>query len=385
MPKPTLKFLFVLMTTALGFGFLHLFFPEDTPWNFERLHVFLFNLCSGGTLILLHSRKNRPIPLSIRLFPAIGILFALSAFFEIYAPAMILAVVMSGIVEKERIERFSLFPAQFFDPKEPVANKFHQASLLCLSMGLLISSLVMLNETALHLITMEKLTLDTFFLGFSFPVSLITMSVMFRLIGDNRIRITRVLKNVGFWGVNLGVILFFGFILFEQMMAQLVISVILFLVVLLIFALFVNSAYKAQQKAFLTSGMCFLVFTGITGIAYILLEMSPLYTEGRALFLLKLHSYASLYGWNLSGLAVIVRYRDFPIRLHSRTLIATHWTVVLLLAPVGYYLQPFAAVTMLGYAMLLVAILFTAPENRELETILSRKPVAEQLPLPPEA
>lgn len=351
----------LLMMLAMAFGFFHLFVPGDAlPYDFERLHIFLFNLCSGGSLILFYTRRELPPGPGIPAFLILSLSFAVSAFLERYLPAMACALLLALLVESERIRMFSFFPMDFFRNRVPVSRKFHQASLLCLSMGLFISVPVMFNESYGNWISMEKLTLNTFFLGFSFPVSLITMSVMFRLIGDNRVRITRVLKNIGFWSVNLGVILFFFFILFEWPSLQLFISLVLFGAVLLILILFLQDRRQAQEKAFLTSGMFFLVFTGISGIAYILLEMTSFYTPETGKILLKMHSFASLYGWNLSGLVVIMRYRDFPIQLHSRSLILTHWLVVLVLAPLGYF-SPFAAVlATLGYAVLLEILFFSA-------------------------
>ncbi|MCW7754589.1 hypothetical protein OOT00_11400 [Desulfobotulus sp. H1] len=352
-----------LMMLAMTFGFFHLFITKNSfPFDFERLHIFLFNLCAGGGLILFHTRRNLPRPMGMKLalFMLLSLLFAFSAFLESYVPAMLCASTLAILVESERIGRFSFFPVDFFKARIPVDQKFHQASLLCLSMGLAISVLVMFNESYGNWISMEKLTLNTFFLGFSFPVSLITMSVMFQIIGDNRIRLTRVLKNIGFWSVNLGVIIFFIFILFEWPSLQLTISLILFGAVLLILILFLQDPMQAQQKAFLTSGMLFLVFTGISGIAYILLEMSALYSYESGKFLLKMHSFASLYGWNLSGLVVIMRYEDFPIRLHSRNLIATHWIVVLILAPLGYFSPIFAVIATISYIVLLEILFFSA-------------------------
>ncbi len=49
--------------------------------------------------------------------------------------------------------------------------------------------------------------------------------------------------------------------------------------------------------------MLFLLYTAITGIVYIALEFSPDYTPEKTKLLLRMHSFASLYGWNLSGLA----------------------------------------------------------------------------------
>ncbi len=48
------------MTTALTCGFLHhLIAPE--VMNFERLHIFLFNLCSGGTLLIYFTEGTRQL------------------------------------------------------------------------------------------------------------------------------------------------------------------------------------------------------------------------------------------------------------------------------------------------------------------------------------
>ena len=46
--------LWLMMTGALACGFLHhVVAPEQI--NFERLHIFLFNLCSGGTLLVYYT------------------------------------------------------------------------------------------------------------------------------------------------------------------------------------------------------------------------------------------------------------------------------------------------------------------------------------------
>ena len=53
----------ILMSIALLFGFLHLFLP-GFKYNFERLHVFLFNLCCGGTIILYYTEKKKKLSLT---------------------------------------------------------------------------------------------------------------------------------------------------------------------------------------------------------------------------------------------------------------------------------------------------------------------------------
>jgi hypothetical protein len=72
-----------------------------------------------------------------------------------------------------------------------------------------------------------------------------------------------------------------------------------------------------------------------------------------------MHSFASLYGWNLSGLAVICRKDDFPIRLHSSYIIIVHWITAIILAPLGTYFRGFAVLALGGYAFILYMILFS--------------------------
>lgn len=347
------------MFTALCFGFLHLFVPNSTFYNFERLHIFLFNLVSGGT-ILLHFTEDKPyLTAKGKLFFILAVAYALLAFRKIYLPATAIAFILSGIVESVRIKKFSLFPSNFFDPRARVSQKFHQASLLCLSIGLAMSGLIIINNEYLKLVTMEKLKLDTFFLGFSFPLSLISLSVIFSFMKGDFSRFIIRLKNIGFWNVNLGVIIFFVFILFEMFIPQVIISTILFLSVILIYYLFWKLGPRLQQKSFLTSGMFFLWYTAVTGIAYIILEALPSYDHEKLKFLMRIHSFASLYGWNLSGLAVICRRNDFPIRLHSKTIIAIHWITAIFLAPLGTYYRPFAIAALLCYGFVLYMILFS--------------------------
>jgi hypothetical protein len=368
-----LKVLFlILMTTALTFGFLHQFFGNISH-NFDRLHIFLFNLCSGGTLVLYHTEKARKLTTRSSMFLGIAIIYAILAFFEIYRPAILCSVILAMIVESVRIKAFSFFPSNFFDPKAPVSEKFNQASLLCLSMGLLISSAVIVNNEFAHWVSIPKLKLDTFFLGFSFPLSLITMSLMFSIMRPTKEHLAVIIRNICFWTVNLGVIIFFTFILMERLAPQVLVTSILFICVTTILYLFITNVDRLQQKNFLTSGMIFLLYTAVTGIAYIIIEFFPDYHQHSGKLLLKLHSFASLYGWNLSGLAVIVRYDDFPIRLHSRTLILAHWIIVALLAPLGYYKPLFAVMAVIGYFTLLYTLFFTRARNHSTPDAIKRE------------
>jgi hypothetical protein len=350
-----------LAVTALVFGFFHLVVP-DSSYNFERLHVFLFNLCGGGALLLFYTLKQRKIPLRVSVFLVLSISYAVFAFLEIYIPAMILSIILALIVESVRWQKFSFLPLGFFQKKEPVYLKFHQASLLCLSMALVISTLVILNNEYLKLIYMPKLQLDTFFLGFSFPLSLITFSLIFSFMTHSKKTSERFTKEAGFWLVNLGVVIFFILIIFEKLHPQVVVTLILFVAVMAIFHLFYKLGKNIQQKHFLVSGMGFLVVTAVTGIAYILLHYSTEYTPEGYKWLLNFHAFASLYGWNLCGLAVICRYNDFPVRLHSFPIIALHWVTVLIFAPLGKGQPLFAVLALVGYMAILGFLLFSKRE-----------------------
>jgi len=361
---------FILMLCAMFFGFLHLFVEGGHTRNFERLHIFLFNLCSGGTIIIYYSAGGRRFNREPVLFLAMGILYTLFAFFEFYIPAVTVSLSMAVLVERARWKRFSPFPWNFFTPRGPISEKFHQSALLCLSLGLIISSLVILNNEYFKFISMKKLILNTFFLGFSFPVSLISLSVMFSYIGERTTKGMLVLKNACFWAVNLGVIIFFLFILIEIPVAQIMVTALLFISVIVIFVIFKRESGPTQEKVFLTSGMLFLVFTAISGISYIVTQYfftSPVH-DGAGNFskiLLKVHAFASLYGWNLSGLAVISRKDNFPIKLNLSWVIFLHWITVLILAPLGYYRQFFSVIAMISYALLLYHIFFSREKKKK--------------------
>lgn len=350
-------FLFT-MSIALVCGFMHHMIPADVL-NFERLHIFLFNLCSGGTLLIYFTEDRKRLSKKGRLFFLLSICFALCSFLEWYPPTLFIPLLLAAIVEKVRADHFGSFvPKALLSPTENVGRKFHQASLLCLSIGLTMSSPVILNSVYTHWIYLEKLTLDTFFLGFSFPVSLISMSVIFSLMQKHEMQITVQIKEALFWTINLGVIIFFLFILAKWFVPQVMIATTLFVAVALVLYLYYHQGVQLQQKSFLTSGILFLLVTSITGILYILIAFSSKYDPNQAAPLLRLHAFTALYGWNLSGLAVITRHGDFPIRLHSEKIIILHWVTVLLLCPLGYFYPSSAIIAVIFYIWLLQALLF---------------------------
>ncbi len=346
------------MTLALACGFMH-HLVDPATLNFERLHIFLFNLCSGGTLLIYFTEGRKNLSIKGKFFFGLSLLFALSAFLQWYGVTLIIPILLAMIIENVRVQRFGSFlPLDLFSLRENVSRKFHQAALLCLSLGLLLSSPVILNSVYTNWVTIEKLKLDTFFLGFSFPLSLISMSVIFALMKEEKIVVISSLKESAFWIINLGVIVFFLFILAEVYIPQVAISITLFLTVVLVLYLYYTKGIRLQQKAFLTSGILFLLFTSITGIIYIFLAFSESYTPEKALPLLRLHAFMALYGWNLSGLAVIGRHGDFPIKLHSQKVILLHWLTVAVLCPLGYYFPLFSLLAVAAYGWLLHKIFF---------------------------
>ena len=73
-----------------------------------------------------------------------------------------------------------------------------------------------------------------------------------------------------------------------------------------------------------------------------------------------MHVFASLYGWNLCGLAIICRFEDFPIKLHSPTIIFIHWLTAIVLAPLGIFYGWFAILAVLGYTFITLTLFFSS-------------------------
>jgi len=346
--------LFTVMTAAFIFGYLDYFFQM----NFERLHIFLFNLTSGGFTILYLTENRKGPSFRGSLFFAISIIYAVCAFMKFYIPAAASAVALALIVESFRIKKFSFFPYIFFRREAPASEKFHHASLLCLSIALLLSSFVILNDSYFRLFHFEKLTLDVFFLGFSFPVSLITMSIIFGIIEDKSVRLILTAEHLLFWFISGGVIIFFIFIILKCYPGEVFISFFLFLTVLFIFVVFFKYGRKMQQKFFLVSGIYFLMATAVTGILYIILNQAG-YNELYKKIILRMHAYYSLYGWNLTGMMVIIRWEDFPIALKTKKAIYFHWGVILVLAPFAKFFPVLILPAVASYTLFLYVFFFS--------------------------
>ncbi|THB81806.1 MAG: hypothetical protein D3926_00155 [Desulfobacteraceae bacterium] len=359
-----LKILFsIFMVAALIFGFLNIYFPLEN-YSFERLHIFLFNLCTGGTIILHFTRGDEKMSVLVQTFFICSLIYAVSAFLKQYEVTLLVSLPLFILVERVRVENFTLFPFDFFRKEVPVSEKFHQASLLCLSIGIVLAALVILNNEYFKWVQMEKIQLNTFFLGFSFPLSLISLSIVFVMLNKAEGSMNRMIKEICFWTINLGVIIFFLFILFEKFIPQIFVTSALTLAVVTVFVLYRRYGEIMQQKQFLSSGIGFLIATAITGIVYIIFQMSDGYDPSKTKWLLHLHVFASLYGWNLCGLAVICRYRDFPIRLHSTTVIVIHWLTAIILAPLGVFYGFFAVLAVLGYTFITFTLFFSSHSRR---------------------
>ena len=349
------KLLTVMMSVALAFGFLQLFLP-DVSYDFGRLHIFLFNLCSGGFVLLYLAGGRGRVGANLYAWLVLSVAYAVSAFFNAYEVTLVLSVFLFGLVEQVRIKRFSLLPFDFFRPGR-TRDKFLHSALLCLSCGIVIASLVILNSEYFHLVQREKLTIDVFFLGYSFPLSLVTFSVMFSFFEPSATRASKFLRELSFWWITVGVVVFFAFIILEWPKAEVAIGVSLVVAVCLVYGLFIRDGKPVQQRIILLSGMGFLLGTGATGVWYLLEYVFPSLATGSD-YLLTLHATVALYGWNLSGLLIIVRWEDFPITRHTPCIIGLHWAAVLVLAPIGMYVAPIAFAALAAYTVLLWLVFF---------------------------
>jgi len=375
MNKKLRTLLLISLSSALFFGFWPFFPAELKSFNFERLHVFLLNLCSGGTIIINHTENGKRLSYKTVIFFILSVIYAFLAFSEKYLLSILVAFIMFYITEMVRVKKFSVFPIDFFKRDIPVYKKFHHAALLCLSLSILFSALVIINNHYFILIENPKLKLDVFFLGFSFPVSLITMSVMFSFI---ELKAKHIINNIYFWIINIGVIIFFIFILAKQIVAQLIVASVLFMSVVLLFYLFYAFSKKTQERTILTSGLYFIILTGFTGIAYVIFKFTSLKNqyETIAKTILMIHSYISLYGWNLSGIFVLSRNQDFPLQINIFSIILLNWMMIIF-ALLGRFFIIFDIISFMLFIILLFYFFFS--DSRKINSINGacyEKPIA---------
>ncbi len=378
MSKHLKVILWCLMTVGFIFGYAGLILPGQTAiletprpgeFQYQRLHIFLFNLVAGGTVLLYFTEGKRRLSWRGWTYLVASLAFSISAFMNRYLPAILLAALLAAIIESVRVEKFTFFPSDFFKFSVPVANKFYQAALLCLSIGLLICAAVMLDNQYLHFLNLPLLLLDDFFLGFSFPLSLVTFGVMFSLTDENSRAPVQLLREASFWIVTVGVIIFFVFIILGIMAAEVIAAIVLLLDSILIFFLFrADLGSLDEPKEFLLSGMIFLILTGVTGLLLVLWGiLTPNDPKGREL-LLQTHAYLSLYGWNLAGLTVLIHYQEFPLHLNELEVILLHWVTVALLAPLGSLYPIFAFAAIPAFAVLTGLVLLKPSSGQESQT-----------------
>jgi hypothetical protein len=75
--------------------------------------------------------------------------------------------------------------------------------------------------------------------------------------------------------------------------------------------------------------------------------------QGYGKLLLNAHSYLALYGWSLSGMLVLIRWNDFPLRANSLWAISLHWIALGFFAPFGKTYLAMAIVATLLYLFFL--------------------------------
>jgi hypothetical protein len=364
--------IWVLIITGFVFGYAGYFVPGQTAiletprqdtFQFQRLHVFFFNLVCGGTVLLYFTEGKYNLTWRGLIFLLGSLAFSIAAFLNRYLVASVLSLLLALVVDTIRTSRFSFFPTEFFDNSVSLSRKFHHAAVLCLSLGFLICAGVMIDNQYIHILNLPYLILDDFFLGFSFPISLATFAVIFSMAPDARSSLWPALGSATFWITTVGVIIFFVFIILALLIAEFIIATVLLLDVLILYYLFrMGSWDKTQEKRFLTSGMLFLIVTGVTGVLLVLWDaLAPNDLQGRG-FLLQTHAYLSLYGWNLVGLIAIIHYRDFPQRLNQLPVIVLHWITVSLVAPLGSEVAILAVAAIILFMYLTGVLLFSRRE-----------------------
>ncbi|AWB10436.1 hypothetical protein TDSAC_1087 [Thermodesulfobium acidiphilum] len=330
-----------------------LLWTSSTSFQIQRLHIFFFNLIAGGTIILWFTKKETNFSKSTWLYLIISSIYAFSLFLNLYTVSLISGTLLIFIVESVRIKYFGILPFAFFDYKVRVCKKFHLASLLCLSIGIFLAQLAILNNYFIKIIPHDILPLNYFYLGFSFPLSLIIFSIIYDLIDNKNTIAFKLQKEISFWLVNLGVITFFVFIILKIVVGELICASLLIIYILFTAYLFIKNSKHFENKKFLLSGLMFLIITSITGFLMICLQF--FYSNIQSYqtlnnFLLQIHGYLALYGWSLSGLIVIIRKLHIKNKFPNNTNIFFHWFLLAILVPLGIFNSWFA---------LFSAILFT--------------------------
>lgn len=368
------RLFFGLIFLGFIFGLMQYLIPNQTAlvtlkyhnyFQIQRLHIFLFNLVAGGTLLLWYSTGEKKFNSMVKMYLVVSFIFSIVIYFNQYIIGIFLSVVLAVIVENVRIKKFSFIPLDFFTKKLNISQKFHQAALLCLSMALIISALVMLNNNVFKRFDLLNLVLDDFFLGFSFPLSLITFSLMFKYININEVVKLMKLQEISFWTVTLGVIIFFVFIIYGYFPGEIVLATILLIAVLLFFYIFKINYKPIEEEKFLKSGIYFLILTSIIGVSIVLLNQYSHNEEINNIFY-NYHSYLALYGWNLSGMILLIRKDEFPIKTYNNFIFISHWILILIMIPIALKFPIVSIPTSLFFGFFLYYIFFSKSKTNTL-------------------
>lgn len=359
------KLFFLNVFFAFSVCALHFFYND----SIKIFHIFFFNLVAGGTVIIYLS-EQRKITLKLLFYFLSGIIFAVLAWMKLFYIAFIFPLFMMMITESIRYRLFSIFPLGFFMKDISVMSKFHQAALLCLSISHIIMSVTLLNNHYFNWWYLPKLNFKVFYLGYSFPISLTIISYIMAYLYSEKRPYLNSMKNIIFWVLNLGVITLFLGIITESLYLEVFISIILTIGVILLIYVFWIYFPHGTARLYLLSGLSFLIITAISGILFAILNPYPEYKFIQK-YLLKLHAIFSLYGWNLSGLIVVMKTRDhFTSKIFHKTwtFILFHW-ISLIAAIIGLNSPEITFISIFIFAGALFYTIFHIPEvSIEIET-----------------
>ena len=203
--------------------------------------------------------------------------------------------------------------------------------------------------------------MHVFFLGFSFPISLSIFSTVFKRIESTGRHYPRIFGEFCFWGLNLGVISFFFFIIFEIYPLQMVAALALFGATILTIIMHVTRSERGDEWLMLSSAFGFLILGSLTGIFYVLiLWKSAAYTSGG---FMSLHSAATIFGWNLTWILVTSRHKKLPLVVGTGKLVVMHWAFVLLIPPARTD-ATFSVIATIACLALLGLFFFSPPSDR---------------------
>ena len=352
MNKSVRAIAFATLTLSVLSGILRYLVGIEYSHALTNLHVFLFNLTTGGVLILITSEGRKYIGLTGALYLLGCICFSIGAALNIPLLAIVPAVTLAALVESVRWKKYSWFPVDFFR-RVPIARKFAQASLLCLSIGLILCAGTVANNFYFKWFSIAKLDLHVFFLGFSFPISLITFSVIFERIESSENPPKSDLEEFIFWAINVGVILFFLFIITGAYPFQLLMALLLFSSTCIAIYLHIKLPQKDDQWKLLSSALLFLTIGSLTGISFVVVTWKFGYSPQSPVLLL--HAALTMFGWNLSWMLLAAREDGHWQGKRIRHIILLHWIFVVLFA-----LGRISALLAVGGMISFLALLYMA-------------------------